>query len=430
MVRLRRPRAGDLRFELLIGLALKGGGAGASFVFNLLLARALGGAAVGEFQLALSTAWLAAAVALLGLDMLVMRAVSVARHAGRFADARASVRRGTLVTLGFGAALAALLWLASPLLADRLFAAPALTPFVAAMAVTVPLLAFIRMASGALRGVGNLLVSQSLDGIGYTGVAALVVAAVMLLGLPASPLLSVDAFIAGTLATAAFGGVHLWRLVRGWPVGGTAEVSLRAGVPLVGTFVLLLFSEWAAVALLTREHGSLVAGNYRVIFQFCNLFLLVSNSFSTIVGPHIAAAYAADDPVRIGRVARLAALAGGATCLPLLLALLVLPELLLGLFDPAFAAGATAMRIYAAAQFINVCAGPLGTILIMTHREKWMLQIELVATTTGVALSLVLIPSLGLLGAAIAGATGLLTRNAITLTLVLLRMRALRAAAA
>lgn len=419
-------RSGGLPFELLVGLSLKGGGAVASLVLNLLLARALGGGAVGEFQLALATAWLPAAVALLGLDMLVMRVVSVGRQSGDLAVARASVVRGAAFTLGVGTALGIGLWLLSGVLAVRLFDQPGLAPLLRVMAATVPLLAFIRMASGALRGAGRLVVSQSLDGVFYTGIAALILASVLLAGGEPWRLIAPQAFLVGCIAAAVFGAVALRRTVAPWPAGAAPDVPLRAGVPLLGTLLLLLTAEWASAALLTREHGSLAAGNYRVIFQFCGLFLLVFNSFGAIVGPHLAAAHAAGDIGGIVRVMRVAQLAGAGICLPLLLALLAMPGPLLALFDPAFAAGATALRIFAVAHFFNVCMGPLGSVLVMTHREHMLLRIEIFTTLTAIGVSIALIPSLGVTGAAIAGAGAVTARNIVTALVVRHRLNELR----
>jgi O-antigen/teichoic acid export membrane protein len=103
---------------------------------------------------------------------------------------------------------------------------------------------------------------------------------------------------------------------------------------------------------------------------------------------------------------------------PLLLLLLVFPGELMRLFGPEFAAGALTLQILAVGQAVRLAAGPLGTVLIMTGHQRWLLLYSLAGVVLTVGFALWLIPLYGAAGAAAAGAITLVFRNAAALWMV------------
>ncbi len=91
---------------------------------------------------------------------------------------------------------------------------------------------------------------------------------------------------------------------------------------------------------------------------------------------------------------------------------------LLHLFGKPCTAGATALLILAAGELADAVTGPTGVLLAMTGKQKW----ELANTTSMVAfnflLNLVLIPTMGLIGAAIVAAVSIATATINGLKLI------------
>jgi O-antigen/teichoic acid export membrane protein len=87
--------------------------------------------------------------------------------------------------------------------------------------------------------------------------------------------------------------------------------------------------------------------------------------------------------------------------LPLFLALVLFPEALLSLFGPEFREGVTALTILAFANIINAATGASGAVLDMTGHSVVKLINASVAVVLAVGLNLLLIPTYGLVGAAI-----------------------------
>jgi O-antigen/teichoic acid export membrane protein len=99
---------------------------------------------------------------------------------------------------------------------------------------------------------------------------------------------------------------------------------------------------------------------------------------------------------------------------------------LLHVFGRSFTAGDTALLVLAAGQLVNAGAGPTGALLTMTGRQKWELANTLSMVAFNFVLNLILIPRMGVIGAAIATAASIATINGLKLVQVymLLGLRA------
>jgi O-antigen/teichoic acid export membrane protein len=89
-----------------------------------------------------------------------------------------------------------------------------------------------------------------------------------------------------------------------------------------------------------------------------------------------------------------------AATLPVILALLIFPEIVLGLFGPQFEQGAWPLRILALGQLIMIGIGPVETLLIMTGHGKQMRNIIGATAIANIAGNLLLVPLFGAIGAA------------------------------
>jgi O-antigen/teichoic acid export membrane protein len=401
---------GKIGIDLAIGLGLRGAGAVSSFALLWLIARMAGADAVGAYQLGLTTATVLGVMAVAGLDVLIIREAARAGAGSAQADLRASflagrrliVRTGGVLAMAMlagGAAMTAL-W------ADDAGAALAIIAFVPA----VPLLALLRHGNALLRSQGKVLLSQSLEGVFYTTLAATIIAGFWFTDTPLALGLLPLPYLAGLAVAVAIGFDAASRTVRDWGKG-TARLDIRAGLRTTAAPLIMMSGEWLTLVLLGLLAGLAEAGIYRTAFQFCMLFQLVNASFATMAGPHIARAHAGGSRADVLATTRKVGLIGLALVAPLAAVCLLAPQFLLGLFGPEFVAGALALQVLAAAQTVNVMFGPVGTALVMVGRERTVLWIEVAASGLAIALALALIPAMGLLGAAIGFAAGTVLRN-------------------
>jgi len=91
---------------------------------------------------------------------------------------------------------------------------------------------------------------------------------------------------------------------------------------------------------------------------------------------------------------------------PLAVTVVALRHDLLALYGPTFQSGAVALTVLAASHLINATFGLNGYVLIVGGRSRVLLINNIVVAIANVVTGLILIPRLGMLGAAIAALAG------------------------
>jgi O-antigen/teichoic acid export membrane protein len=96
---------------------------------------------------------------------------------------------------------------------------------------------------------------------------------------------------------------------------------------------------------------------------------------------------------------------------PMYLGLAVFAPLLLRVFKPQYVSGAASLEILAVTMLVATGIGPVDMVLLMGGRSFWNLANVIVALGVNIALSLILIPRIGIAGAAVAWSGSILINN-------------------
>ncbi|MFG0262407.1 MAG: polysaccharide biosynthesis C-terminal domain-containing protein, partial [Novipirellula sp. JB048] len=91
---------------------------------------------------------------------------------------------------------------------------------------------------------------------------------------------------------------------------------------------------------------------------------------------------------------------------------------ILSTFGEAFQSGAILLRILVIGQFVNAATGSVGYLLMMSGNERDYRNATLFSAVSCIALSLVLVPSMGPVGAAIVTAGTLSITNLLAAIIV------------
>ena len=393
---------GRLGGQTVLAFALKIWAAAASFGLSLLIARQFGAAGSGYFAIGVNTVTMLSYLVLLGLDYIVVRDAAGDLREGKQAAARGVVRSAALVVGVFAPLLAGSLWLARDWLAVEVLHQPRMTAILGIMLWAVIPLALQRIASAALRASNRIVASQVIDGPLGTTVAMCGVGIGIWAGSTDGLLLPASLYVIG-LAVGAGVGWLVWRSVaRGWPraVPTLVVPMLIAGLPVVAANLSNMFTEWYTTVSLGSFWSAAVVGHYRAAWQFVALAGLVQVAMDAVIGPRIAAAARVGALDEIASVARKSILLVLLLASPLFVVLLAFPEFLLGIFGPEFREGATALQILALGQLVRVACGPLGTILLMTGQQRWILAYAGVGVVACIGAVALLVPRYGAEGAA------------------------------
>jgi O-antigen/teichoic acid export membrane protein len=150
-------------------------------------------------------------------------------------------------------------------------------------------------------------------------------------------------------------------------------------------------------------------GIYNAASRLAGVMAFGLMTVNTVVAPLFSELFATGERERLQRLVTLAASGTALALLPVLLALALGGEQLLGLFGPAFVAGYLPLLILSAGQIVNALSGSVGFLLTMSGHQKEVSRILSLTALLNLAGNALLIPRYGAAGAAAstACATGL-----------------------
>jgi len=154
---------------------------------------------------------------------------------------------------------------------------------------------------------------------------------------------------------------------------------------------------------------------YSVAVRTSLLCVIILSSFSVIFAPFIADLFHRQELEQLERLFKTVTKWAFSLGLPACLVFVFFARPLLGLFGQEFAEGAKALGILAIGQLVNLATGPVGVMIIQSGRPKLNLLNSAIFVVVDLGLSLVLIPRLGIVGAAVAGAASMLGINLLRL---------------
>jgi O-antigen/teichoic acid export membrane protein len=402
------------------------GGLGLSFVTSIVLARWLGAAEFGTYTYILSWVTLLGLIALFGLDATLVSQLPRLATTAAWGHLGGLLRWANAVTLVGSLCLAGLVILAGWLIVDRGASGPATIWLVAGGLVA--LTALMRVQQASLRGLHRPVVSQVPDSI----VTPIVMLACLLLlawtGF-ASPTAE-HALIAFALAVSVALTLAAWLVYRAIP--NTARRTPpryrhRAWIITSGRLFLL-----ASLTALNGRVGILmlgvlaapqVVGPYAAALRYASFISLALNITVLAMAPTIAGAHAAGQVARIRLIGRQMTWIALGVGIPIALALILFGRWLLMLFGPGFEIAQTALVILALGEVVNVAAGPVATLLVMTGHERDAILGLAVGTGLNAGLGLILVPQWGINGAAVATATGVMVWNLLLRAFVRRRLK-------
>jgi O-antigen/teichoic acid export membrane protein len=218
--------------------------------------------------------------------------------------------------------------------------------------------------------------------------------------------------VAHLLAVLA-GAARVWRqfgaLLRDRTVRPAWELGqlLRYAVPQSFARVLYRANLWVDILMLTWLATMTDVGIYRVSVALAMLGALPVMASTTMFGPVVAELVYAKELGRLDALLRIVTRWLIVIAAPLYLTVLLLPDIVLALFDPAYQAGAVALGVLMAGQAIYVACAPTGACLTMAGYGMTNLINGVLAVGLNIALNAWLIPRHGIMGAAAASATAL-----------------------
>ena len=377
---------------------------------SILLARWLGADGFGIYASLIAAALVLGVIAQLGLPTLLIRNLPVYEVREEWGRMRGLLQQSNLVVVAASLLLAVIATVIAWNAGDNLSTTERHAWLWAAALVLVASLN--TMSASALRGLRRVVSAQVSDALIVPGLLFLLVALWWALGDRLGlDSLSPDAAIAlrlGVTAVALVVGTAL--LIRYLPpqvrrADPTYDSGnwMRAAIPLFFLATATIVTTQTDVLMLFALQSNASAGVYQTAARGAELITFSLLVVSGVVQPTISRLHELGDLGRLQNVVTGAARFALVLALPVAVGLAVFAEPILHIvYGEEFSRGAVCLMILSAAQVVNVSAGLVAQILVMTGHVRDAAVGMTLGATVNVVLNALLIPRWEIEGAAIA----------------------------
>ena len=187
---------------------------------------------------------------------------------------------------------------------------------------------------------------------------------------------------------------------------------LHSSIPFGLSAAMQLINGRTDVLVLGMFRDDAEVGVYRVAVQLATLIIFAQQTVNAIQGPHVAHLYAEGDMKKLQKMITKSSRLTFAFSLSIVVLLFLFGELIIRLaFGHQYVGAYWPLLILSVGQLVNASTGAVANVLNMTGHERDTTRIILVGAVLNVALNFALTPLLGMVGAAIATASGLITWN-------------------
>lgn len=388
---------------------------GVSFVSSFILARFFGAAVIGEFALMLSIIEIATILSVFGLNTAMIKYVPIARAS----NVEGEENHVAYIALSYSLALACLcalvLFILSDLLATGVFHKPELSALLRLGAIGLVPLTLSKVMGGIYKGAraasAYSMIFEFIDKL----LLLIFVVAVALLDLrislfvAAAWLLNQAIIIAILVVRARRFNLNISagrRFARAHPVQN--RTHRRKLLYFAATMILAALTSFLMgridIIMIGLFHDAAEVGVYKIALVIAGFTTFVMGATNSIFPTFISELFAT------GKMEQLREIYGAVTkwiiilTAPLVLSMLLYPTAILGFFGEEYVAGTSVLMILAVGYFIDAMVGSNGFMLSMTGRERVVLANNAAMAVLNIVMNFILIPRMGIVGAAMATA--------------------------
>ena len=403
-------------------LTLAGVGFGASLQFALVLVvtHGLDPGAAGTFLETVSLFTILSLSALLGADAGLVRTIPRLLQSDRSSDIRPTIRVALVPVTVVSAIAAVVVYALAPELAHVFFDQAHRASGASDIRTAVPFLplsALMTVALAGTRAFGTMVPYVLVQNVALPATRVVLVLAVVAAGLG-----GIAVALAWSVPLAAGGVVALlllWRLV-GRPSAASkpprSAVSIAAGfwrfaAPRALAYVFEVIVLSLDVLLVGAFASTRKAAIYAAATRLASVGTFLLQAISRPLAPQFSALLARGERERTGALYQLSTWWVMALSWPAYLTFAVFGPLILRIFGHAYPAGATALLILSLGFLFVLGSGSVTPLLLMAGKSSWNLANSAFGLALNVALNLVLIPRIGIAGAATAAAVTMTAVN-------------------
>ena len=208
-------------------------------------------------------------------------------------------------------------------------------------------------------------------------------------------------------------GIRPWVSPRSDAVRSVRREVWAFNAPRALTQIAQIGIRRADIPIVALLVGPAAAAVYTASSRFVAAGLQAIKGIQQMVGPQIGRLHATGRVDQAGLALRTATTWNVLIAWPVYLTCAVIPSVVLLIFGKGYSSGTPVVVILALGMLAGIAAGPVDIALLMLGRSMQSLRNNMIALVTDLVLLLVLVPILGISGAALAWAASILVSNAL-----------------
>ena len=399
-----------------------------AFVSRVIIVRYTTQTGYGIFSLALVLMSIFVMISTLGLQSGVTRQIAYFRGKKDSKKVSGIVKASIQIALVACVFSSILLFLLSDIISVEVFHSPELATPLKIFAIAIPFSVLILIFASIFRGFDRVEPNVYFHNILKNFLLLPLLGIVILFGLSFIGIFyAYLASIALTcIAFVVYAAKKLPISVKGENVNAHSlrKELLFFSLPLLAISILGMIMHWTDTLMLGYFKTPDVVGLYNAALPLANLIPVVLTSMNFLYVPIGSQLYSQNLMDELRRTYAILTKWMFALTLPLFLIIFLFPETVLNiLFGSLYIEASIALQILALGMFIHTFLGPNGVTLIITGKTRFSMWTSLIGVIINIALNIFLIPTLGILGAAIASASSLAVINLLKSTWLYLLFR-------
>jgi len=374
------------------------------FVFGIVVARAIGAAGYGLYDLGVTASLVLAGVAVLGLPSAIVHFLPVA--ASNRDEDRIWGMLQVSVALGgaFGLVLALVTFLTAGWAAEHLFHEPALAPMLRIASASIPLVALGRILQATAQGFKEMRYIVYADSIFFNVGKLLLTLPLLIAGWGAT-----GALVAYVVTWIGEAGLLVHYVNRLFSLRRSFHGTLRNprqllsfSLPMWLQGLLTRFGTQIELLLMGMLGTIVSVGVYSSALRIQMIGSMLLRAVQTAAKPIISDLYHRGEYTQLNRLYRTLTKWALVFNLPFFLTIVLYARPVLAIFGEEFTAGMSALVVMAVGTLVSAGTGISGSVIAMTGHSKLSLVNAVASLTLSVTLDVLLIPAWGLVGGAMA----------------------------
>ena len=388
----------------------------AGYIFSFLIAFYYGAKGVGIFSISQTLIVISSILSVLGFDVAIIRFFSENKSIPRIKMIYLKILK-LVIPLAF--LISIIVYFTSSLLADFFNDKDLLYSIKYASFGILPLsLIFINAES--LRAMKKI---KSYSLLKYAIIPSM--ASIVLFVIFNSKILNLEGIIASYVFAIYFTFIlSLFFLLREINIMDSDEGTipfkdlLNISLPMLLTSSLFYVINWTDTIVLGYYDTAYNIGIYNISLKMSMASSIVLFSVNSIAAPKYSELYFSKKFIEFKSIVRFSSKLIFWISIPIITIIAYKADFFLNIFGEEFKQGKAALYILLIGQFVNISCGSVGYILMMTDKQIILRNIIILTALINLFLNIILIPSYGIIGAAIATTVAMILWNIISLIYV------------